>query len=95
MRRLALNADILADIFTPSVENMAAVETWLYPQKAGLYCEPGSFYVDPELVLEVAFNAVHPSPRHKSGVAVRFPEFIGFVGTSPPPKPTASKLSRS
>ena len=29
--------------------------------------------VKPELVLEVAFDAVHPSPRHKSGVAMRFP----------------------
>ena len=29
--------------------------------------------VQPELVLEVAFDAVHPSPRHKSGVAMRFP----------------------
>jgi DNA ligase-1 len=25
------------------------------------------------LVLEVAFDAVHPSNRHKSGVALRFP----------------------
>ena len=29
--------------------------------------------VDPRLVLEVAFDAVHASPRHKSGVAMRFP----------------------
>ncbi len=29
--------------------------------------------VDPRLVLEVAFDAVHSSPRHKSGVAMRFP----------------------
>ncbi|MBK1698082.1 cisplatin damage response ATP-dependent DNA ligase [Rhodovibrio salinarum] len=29
--------------------------------------------VDPRLVLEVAFDAVHPSNRHKSGVAMRFP----------------------
>ena len=26
-----------------------------------------------ELVLEVAFDAVHPSSSHKSGVALRFP----------------------
>jgi DNA ligase-1 len=25
------------------------------------------------LVLEVAFDSVHPSTRHKSGVAMRFP----------------------
>ncbi|WP_394222456.1 cisplatin damage response ATP-dependent DNA ligase [Alteromonas gracilis] len=29
--------------------------------------------VKKELVLEVAFDAVHPSSRHKSGVALRFP----------------------
>lgn len=29
--------------------------------------------VDKELVLEVAFDAVHRSPRHKSGFALRFP----------------------
>ena len=29
--------------------------------------------VEPALVLEVAFDAVQPSTRHKSGVAMRFP----------------------
>lgn len=29
--------------------------------------------VQPELVLEIAFDSVHPSARHKSGVAMRFP----------------------
>jgi DNA ligase-1 len=29
--------------------------------------------VAPALVFELAFEGVHPSPRHKSGVAVRFP----------------------
>jgi len=29
--------------------------------------------VKKDLVLEVAFDAVHPSSRHKSGVALRFP----------------------
>jgi DNA ligase-1 len=29
--------------------------------------------VAPRLVLEIAFDAVHGSPRHKSGVAMRFP----------------------
>jgi DNA ligase-1 len=27
----------------------------------------------PELVLEVAFDAIQPSARHKSGIAMRFP----------------------
>jgi len=29
--------------------------------------------VRPELVFELAFEGIQPSPRHKSGVAVRFP----------------------
>jgi DNA ligase-1 len=29
--------------------------------------------VEPKLVLEVAFDAVQPSTRHKSGIAMRFP----------------------
>jgi DNA ligase 1 len=29
--------------------------------------------VAPELVIEIAFDSVHPSKRHKSGVAMRFP----------------------
>jgi DNA ligase-1 len=29
--------------------------------------------VSPELVLEIAFDSVHRSARHKSGVAMRFP----------------------
>ena len=29
--------------------------------------------VKPELVFEIAFEGIQPSPRHKSGVAVRFP----------------------
>ena len=29
--------------------------------------------VRPALVLEVAFDAIQPSSRHKSGIAMRFP----------------------
>jgi DNA ligase-1 len=29
--------------------------------------------VEPKLVLEVAFDAIQPSTRHKSGIAMRFP----------------------
>ena len=29
--------------------------------------------VKPEIVLEVAFNAIQPSTRHASGLALRFP----------------------
>jgi DNA ligase-1 len=29
--------------------------------------------VDPQIVLEVAFDSVQPSARHESGLALRFP----------------------
>lgn len=32
--------------------------------------------VEPELVMEIAFEAIQPSKRHKSGVAVRFPRIL-------------------
>ena len=32
--------------------------------------------VTPQLVMEIAFENVQPSPRHKSGIAVRFPRIV-------------------
>ncbi len=32
--------------------------------------------VKPQLVFEIAFEGIQPSPRHKSGVAVRFPRIL-------------------
>jgi DNA ligase-1 len=32
--------------------------------------------VKPEIVLEVAFDGVQKSPRHKSGYALRFPRIV-------------------
>ncbi|MFO7166916.1 MAG: ATP-dependent DNA ligase [Chloroflexota bacterium] len=32
--------------------------------------------VEPKIVLEVAFDVVQPSPRHKSGYALRFPRIV-------------------
>ncbi len=32
--------------------------------------------VEPEIVFEVAFDSVQPSPRHKSGYALRFPRIV-------------------
>lgn len=32
--------------------------------------------IEPKIVLEVAFDAVQPSPRHKSGYALRFPRIV-------------------
>jgi len=33
-------------------------------------------FVAPELVFEIGFQEIHPSPRHRSGVAVRFPRML-------------------
>ena len=46
------------------------------------------FQVEPKLVFEVAFDLVHRSSRHKSGVAMRFRASTASAGTSPPPRPT-------
>jgi ATP-dependent DNA ligase len=55
----------------------------LRPGDAGLYCPPGDFFIDPVrsvranadfgMVLEIAFEGLQRSARHKSGVAMRFP----------------------
>jgi DNA ligase-1 len=40
--------------------------------------------VEPRLVLEVAFDAIFPSPRHKSGLAMRFPRIHRIRWDKPP-----------
>ncbi|MEO7101670.1 MAG: ATP-dependent DNA ligase [Luteolibacter sp.] len=35
--------------------------------------EQRQHYVEPNVVLEIAFDAIKPSPRHSSGLALRFP----------------------
>ena len=44
--------------------------------------------VEQALVMELAFDSVHRSTRHKSGVAMRFPAFIASAGTSRPARRT-------
>jgi DNA ligase-1 len=40
--------------------------------------------VRPEQVFEVAFEGIQPSPRHKSGLAVRFPRILRWRADKPP-----------
>ncbi len=40
--------------------------------------------VEPQIVLEVAFDRVQPSPRHKSGYALRFPRIVRWRRDKPP-----------
>jgi len=34
------------------------------------------FAVEPDVVLEIAFDLLQPSPRHTSGLAMRFPRIV-------------------
>ena len=36
-----------------------------------------------ELVFEIGFEGIHPSKRHKSGVAVRFPRILRWRRDKP------------
>ncbi len=40
--------------------------------------------VKPEQVFELAFEGIQPSPRHKSGLAVRFPRILRWRADKPP-----------
>lgn len=52
-----------------------AVETWLYPAAAGLYCEPGDFYIDPHRTVDRAVithgHGDHARPGHGAVLATR------------------------
>ena len=45
--------------------------------------------VTPELVFEIGFEGIHPSKRHKSGIAVRFPGFFAGDETNLLSRPIA------
>ncbi|MGK0480970.1 MAG: DNA ligase-1 [Planctomycetota bacterium] len=40
--------------------------------------------VEPKLVFEIAFEGIQPSPRHKSGIALRFPRIARWREDKPP-----------
>lgn len=40
--------------------------------------------VKPDLVFEIAFEGIQPSPRHKSGIALRFPRIARWREDKPP-----------
>lgn len=52
-------------------EELATLDRWVRAHTVGRYGPVRA--VAPELVLEIAFDAVQPSTRHRSGVAMRFP----------------------
>lgn len=50
---------------------IVAVDAWIKQNTLERFGPVRS--VRPELVMEIAFEGINPSPRHKSGVALRFP----------------------
>ncbi len=59
----------------------AAVETWLYPSDAGLYCAPGGFYIDPHRAVDRAVithgHGDHARSGHRAVLAT--PETIAIM----------------
>ncbi len=51
--------------------------------------------VTPRLVLEVAFDALFPSPRHKSGLAMRFPRIHRIRWDKPPEEADTVETARA
>ena len=45
----------------------SAVETWLYPSDAGLYCAPGGFYIDPHRPVDRAIITHGHTDHARSG----------------------------
>jgi DNA ligase-1 len=57
-------------------EELARIDRWVRNNTTNRFGPVRE--VSPGLVFEVAFDSVHRSPRHKSGVAMRFPR-IGRI----------------
>jgi len=55
------------------IDEMPHPDTWLKPLPAGLFCEPGGFYIDPARVVERAVithaHSDHARPGHASALA--------------------------
>ena len=60
---------------------MPPVESWLYPQEAGLFCKPGGFYIDPHRAVDRAIvthgHSDHARPGHKRVLAT--PETLAIM----------------
>ena len=64
-----------------SDEEILALDGWLRRHTVQKFGPVRS--VRPELVFELAFEGIQPSPRHKSGVAVRFPRILRWRTDKP------------
>ena len=64
-------------------------------QKIELARDAYTVYVEPKIVVEIAFNEIQVSPRYVSGLALRLPASNAIAPTKPPPIPILSKPCRS
>lgn len=55
-------------------KEMLSVDNWIKKNTLDKFGPVRS--VTPELVFEIGFEGINPSPRHKSGVALRFPRIL-------------------
>ena len=55
---------------------IAALSDWFRAHTLQTFAHGKVRIVEPEIVLEIAFDRVQPSPRHKSGFALRFPRIV-------------------
>jgi len=51
--------------------------------------------VKPEHVFELGFEGIQASPRHKSGIAVRFPRILRWRKDKPPEEADTMETLRS
>jgi hypothetical protein len=61
-------------------EELQRLDRWIRNNTAQRYGPVRE--VAPPIVLEIAFDSVHRSTRHKSGVAMRFPRVYRVTGTN-------------
>ena len=63
---------------------LAALTEWFKEHTLQTFAHGKVRLVEPEVVIEVAFDRVQPSKRHKSGYALRFPRIVRLREDKPP-----------
>ena len=69
----------------PTDAELAELTAWFKAHTRQQFAHGRVRVVDPEVVIEVTFDAVQESKRHKSGFALRFPRIVRLR----PDKPAA------
>ncbi len=62
---------------------IAELTEWFKANTITTYGNGKVHIVEPKIVIEVAFDRVQPSPRHKSGYALRFPRIVRLRDDKP------------